>query len=106
MMNNEKQVKRVKIDCRIDWEGYFAIEELRKDLDKLEKLGATHVDIGIYDGHCSPRLEVDSYNEMLETDKEFQQRIENQKMIREHSKLEEFELFKKLKQKYEGSYYV
>ena len=41
----KKQVKQFDVDFNFDWTYGIKISELRADLDELEKLGATHIDI-------------------------------------------------------------
>jgi hypothetical protein len=96
----EKQVRNFKIDYLLDWTYGVEISKIRADLDALEKLGATHVEIehGIsYD--CS-YVEIDAYANRLETDEECKARIDEMNKRQEEIKRRELEQLEKLKSKY------
>lgn len=40
-----------KIKYTLDWEGCKSISKIRQDLDLIEKLGATHINITAYPGY-------------------------------------------------------
>ncbi len=77
------------------WKYSIEISELKRDIEKLEKSGATHVNItseGGYEGCHS--VEICAIREDLETDDEFDRRNrfvaeeENQRKVRELNQLE------------------
>ena len=67
----EKKIITTQIEFDFDWTCNVSIEQLKKDIEKLEQLGATHVDIDSGDS-----IEIEAYNERYETDEEFKMRIE------------------------------
>ena len=96
----EKIEKRL-IDQNIDY--YFQlsgeISEIERDLEKLKKLGATHIDID--DGNSEYGVGFQAYKKRLETDEEFEKRKEEQELFKKKNEERELAEFKKLKEKYE-----
>ena len=96
----EKKVRRFKIDYSLDWIYGVEIKKLREDLEVIEKLGATHVEIehGIcYD--CS-YVKIDAIAERLETDEECKARVDEVNRRKEEAKRRELEQLERLKLKY------
>jgi hypothetical protein len=97
----EKEVRRFKVDYLLDWEYGVEISKLRADLDAIEALGATHVEIesGIryYD---YPYVTIEPISEHLETDEEFKSRVEEVEKKQCEIKRIELEQLEKLKSKY------
>jgi len=96
----EKIVRRFKIDYSLDWTYGLEIKKLREDLEAIEKLGATHIEIehGIsYD--CS-YVEIDAYAERLETDEECKARIDEDNKRQQEIKRRELAQLEQLKSKY------
>ena len=101
----EKEIRNFKINYILDWTYGVEISKIRADLDAIEKLGATHVEIehGIsYD--CS-YVEIDAYANRIETDEEFNARIDKINKRQEEIKRRELEQLEKLKSKYEMEYW-
>ncbi len=73
----EKQVKRFKVDFNFDW-SCVEIKKLKEDLDTLEKMGVTEIEITAenYWEYISPKIE--AYTERLETDDEYKTRIDKE----------------------------
>jgi hypothetical protein len=72
----EKEVRQFEIDYQLDWTGCFEISQLRNDLDIIEKLGATHVNISARGDGDYSYMEVLAINEREETNEEFALRLE------------------------------
>ena len=97
----EKLKKQFKVDYCLEWTYGIEITKLREDLDALEKLGATHVDIDSYESYGCSYIEIEAKCERFETDKEFETRLNEIKMREEITKTRELAEFEKLKLKYE-----
>lgn len=96
----EKEIIRTKIDYNLNWAYSIEINEIRKDLDILERLGATHVEIDsavIYDDSY---VRIDAISEHLETDEEFELRISKEKQRELENKNRELKVYEKIKEKY------
>ena len=93
----KKEVISTKIDYSLNWAYSVEISQMRKDLDAIEKLGATHVEIDsaiIYDDSF------EAVSEHLETDEEYKSRmLEREKKANEVKKAE-LEQFERIKSKY------
>lgn len=97
----KKQVKKIYVDFNFNWDCGIEISKLRADLDELEKLGATHIDMEANINWDCPELNIKAKYERLETDQEFEERvnkIKQQEVIRKHIELNELD---RLKKKYE-----
>jgi hypothetical protein len=97
----EKEIKTFKIDYSLDWTYGIEIKKIREDLDAIEKLGATHVDIELYESYGSAYVTINATSERIETDEECLERINKSKLRQEQIKKRELEQLAALKQKYE-----
>jgi len=96
----EKQEQDFKLNYSLDWTYGVEISQLKKDIEELEKLGATHVNIehGIsYD--CS-YVEIDAICRRIETDEEFEQRKKEIEARQEQNKQRQLKQLAELKSKY------
>ena len=96
----EKKERDFKLEYSLDWTGGVEISKLKSDIEVLEKLGATHVEIehGIsYD--CS-YVEIDAICRRVETDEEFEQRKKQVEARQEQKKQRELKQLQDLKSKY------
>jgi hypothetical protein len=66
----QKQVRRFKVDYSLDWEYGVEISKLRADLDAIEALGATHVEIESRTSYDCTYVNIEPISERLETDEE------------------------------------
>jgi len=98
----EKEVRKFKLDYKLDWEYGIEIKKLREDLDAIEKLGATHLEIEPGVSYDCPFVDIDAYAERIETDEEFKARINEETKRQEAIKLSELEKLEELKSKYES----
>ena len=89
----EKQVRRFEVEFRFDWEYGVEISKIREDLDSLEKLGATHVEI---EGDAY----FYGYAHREETDEEYLKRTSKNLEIENITKQRELAELKRLKDKY------
>jgi hypothetical protein len=80
----EKQKKRHKVYSQT-FNNIIEISKLREDLDCIEKLGVTHIEID--SGYASNYVNVEAFSERIETDEEYDIRITRQKR-RDLSQLE------------------
>jgi len=97
----KKIYKSVPINYPIHWVHGVKISEIRKDLDEIEKLGATHVNIfDSYDENGNFTIETVAHQHRLETDDEYTARKEKEKIEKEHFIKKELELYEKLNAKY------
>ena len=71
----KKIMKRSLVDFYLDWTYGVEISKIRKDLDALEAIGATRVDIGLDAGYGDPSISIEAFSERLETDEEFTLRM-------------------------------
>lgn len=96
----EKQEQDFKLNYSLEWTYGVEISQLKKDIEELEKLGATHVNIehGIsYD--CS-YVEIDAICRRIETDEEFEQRKKEFDARQEQNRQRELKQLAELKSKY------
>ena len=96
----EKQVRRFKVKFDLDWEYGVEISKLREDLDAIEKLGATHVEIEAYTSYDCAGVTIECFVDRYETDEECLERTEKQTARENSIKLNELEQLKRLKAKY------
>ena len=96
----EKEERDFKLEYQLDWTYGVEISKLKSDIEALEKLGATHVEIehGInYD--CS-YVEIGAICRRIETDEEFEQRKKEVEARQEQNKQRELKQLQELKTKY------
>lgn len=96
----KKQEIDFKIPYEFDWLYGVEISELKSDIEKLEKLGATHVEIehGVY--YDSSFITINAICRRIETDEEFKQRKKEIEEIKEKNRQIELNQFEILKRKY------
>lgn len=96
----EKQIKKFKVPYHLEWIFGVSIEQIRKDLDELEKLGVTEIYIeSLENWGCSSVL-IEAYAEREETDLEYENRINKETYIQEKIKVLELKQLEELKLKY------
>ena len=96
----EKEVRRFKVDYSLDWEYSVEISKIRADLDAIEALGATHVEIESSIMYDCAEITIEPISERLETDEEFKARVEEVEKRQSEIKRRELEQLEKLKSKY------
>ena len=93
----EKQIRRFKVNFDFDWTYGVEIKKLKEDLETLEKLGVTEIEIEAEDDSVT----IKAFAERLETDEEFNERLDKEKKIKEHLVLTELRELERLKAKYD-----
>ena len=96
----EKQEQDFEINYSLDWTYGVSIEQLKKDIEELEKLGATHVNIEPYISYDCPHIEINAICRRIETDEEFEQRKRLFEAWQEQCKQRELKQLAELKAKY------
>lgn len=96
-----KRLITVRIDYDLDWKSGASIEKIRKDLDVIEKIGATRVEIDYGTAYGDAYLCIDPIIERLETDEEYGLRTEKEQVRQESIKEIELRTLRELKAKYE-----
>lgn len=96
----EKQIRNFEVNYSLNWEYGVEISKLKQDLEELEKLGATHVEITPYLDYDCPFVKIEPYAQRIETDDEFNCRIVIQKRREDEQKRRDLEQIEKLKSKY------
>lgn len=96
----KKQVRNFKVDFNFDWTYGVEISKLREDLDALEKLGVTHVDIEPELSYDCAYVEIEAHCNRIETDEEYKQRIDEQKRRDDEVMRRDLEQLQKLQEKY------
>lgn len=96
----EKQERNFKLNYQLDWAYGVEISQLKKDIEELEKLGATHVEIESVTSYDSSYIEIDAYCKRIETDEEFNQRKKELDMRKEKMKQRELKQLEELISKY------
>jgi hypothetical protein len=98
-------MEKIIIDSRLDyclnWEYGIEISKLKKDIEEIEKLGATHVNIDsaiIYDDSY---VIIDPICRRLETDEEFKTRKTISELSLKENRERELRQLEILKAKYE-----
>ena len=82
----EKQEQDFEINYSLDWTDDVSIEQLKKDIEELEKLGATHVNIEPFISYDCAYVEINAICRRIETDEEFEQRKKEAEARQEHNR--------------------
>ncbi len=93
--------KRVVSKRHLNWEYGVSIEGIRKDLDALEKEGFTDIEINYNYSHDNVDITVESYMHRFETDEEYQNRMNKDKVRAEARLAHEKGLYEELRKKFE-----
>ncbi len=100
MEKMDKQVRKFKIDFDFNWTYGVEIKKLREDLDTLEKLGVTEIEIEAEENYGSASVTIEAFINRLETDEECKARVDNKNKRQEDIKRRELAELEKLKLKY------
>lgn len=95
-----KQITNHKVDFLFSWTYGVSIEKIREDLDALEKLGVTSINIEEYEEYGNSGIRIEAYTTRLETDEEYNTRIQYSKDLLEKFQLYELAELKRLQEKY------
>lgn len=96
----EKEIRKFKVDYSLEWMGVIEIIKIRQDLDEIEKLGATHVEIASDIEYDSPYTIIEAVSERIETDEECLERVQMRNQREEEIQQRELDQLEKLKLKY------
>jgi hypothetical protein len=96
----KKQERDFEIDYSFDWGYGVKIEQIRKDLDALEKLGAQRIDIEIKEEYGSVYVGIKAMVRRLETNEEYAARVQKETKWKEENERREQEVYEKLKAKF------
>lgn len=96
----DKKVRQFKIDYALDWEYGVEIKKLREDLEELEKLGATHVEIESSISYDCAYTTIEAIAERMETDDEYQARTDEEQRRKDEIARRELDQLRKLQEKY------
>ena len=97
-----EKVKVTKpIQYEFTWSQEVVISEIRADLDAVEALGATHIVIEHTIRYGDSYLEITAVCERIETDPEYDKRLQFQERLYQLNKQRDLDLLAKLKNKYE-----
>ena len=96
----EKRIKKFKVPYHLEWTYGVSIEQIRKDLDELEKLGVTEIYIESLENFGCSSVSIEAYSEREETDLEYENRINEERVKQEKIKVLELKQLEELKLKY------
>ena len=77
-MDNTPKKIRENISFNFDWTYGVELSKFKKDIEELEKLGVTHLDIEAYESYGCVSITIEAINERFETDLEVAKRISDQ----------------------------
>jgi hypothetical protein len=101
----EKITIEENIPYSFSWTFGVEISEIRTDLDKVEKLGATHINIEYGSSWNAPYCDIEAVNKRVETDEEFNTRKRkenNDKQTQKQRDLKELQRLQNLYKAYEN----
>lgn len=96
----KKLYRSFNIDDNLSWDYGGEIKEIKEDLERLEKLGATHIVISAWDDYGAPSISMKAVCERFETDEELQDRLNKETKRQEDNKRRELDELERLKLKY------
>lgn len=96
----KKETRRFKVDFNFDWTYGIEIKKLREDLDELERLGVTTIDIEAEESHGRASVVIEAFVTREETGEECKLRIDKINKQKEDFKRRDLQLLEQLKAKY------
>lgn len=102
MSEDKKQIRNFEVPFYFDWEYGVSIKKIREDLNELEQLGATEINIESYQEYGDSGITIEAISKREETDLEQQERLNKLKAMQERQKRYELEQLKKLQDKYKN----
>lgn len=100
---SDKDRKKVSepVHYYLDWSYSVTIEKMKDDLERLEELGATSIEISIDYGYDDdPSLSIQASRQRLETDDEYNRRIKIEEERLEEAKKRDLAQLEYLQKKY------
>ena len=98
----EKKVRTFPVNYHLDWTCGVSIAEIREDLNELEKLGATDVEIDIDYYHECTSISIKAVSNRLETNEEYEKRVMKENILNNANRDMELTELARLKKKYEN----
>lgn len=95
-----KQTRRFEVPFDFDWTYGVEVARLKDDLDKLEKLGATTIDIEPNESFGCVGVLIKAYVNRLETNEEYKARVDEQNRRKAYVEQRELSELNRLKSKY------
>lgn len=96
----EKIIRALPVSYSIDWAYWVPISDIKKDIEKLEKRGATHINIEVTERYWDANIEIWAEMQRLETDEEYSLRIEEENKRKIEKEEWELKNYERLKLKY------
>lgn len=95
----EKIIVKEEVYVYMGWFQGVTLTELKENIKTLEELGITYIELNVSELYGN---DVTCYKERLETDEEFNKRLELQSIRAEKQKERDLATLKALKEKYEN----
>ena len=96
----QKQERDFTVQYSLDWTCGVEIAQLKKDVEELEKLAATHVNIEPYTEYDCSYVSIEAISRRMETDEECEERVRQITQRFEEEKRIELQELERLKSKY------
>ncbi len=96
----KKEKRRFEVDFNFEWTYGVEISKIRNDLDQLEKLGATEIEIETEQEWDFASISIKAFYNRIETDDEFNARVHEFKKRQDEQKRQDIELIERLKLKH------
>ncbi len=96
----EKQKRLFRSGHILEWINLVSIKQLKKDIDDIEKLGATHIDISCGISYEAPFVTIEAVCERYETEEEIESRIKAAERLKDLAKEQDLKRFEEIKNKY------
>jgi len=103
MKKSDKIKRNFNVDYYFDWTYDVTIEKIRKDLDELEKLGVTSIEIEAEECYGSYSVSIKAIANRLETNEEYLERKKKEKEYSDRIKQMELKQLETLQNKYKTS---
>lgn len=97
----EKEEIDIEVNYDLEWLYGAELSQIKKDVEELEKLGVTHVNIDYVTSYDVTYIITNPIIRRLETDEEFNKRKEEQELMKLVQKQKELKILAELKAKYE-----
>lgn len=103
MKKLDKIKRNFKVDYYFDWTYGVTITQIREDLDALEKLGVTSIDMDTMDNYGSISISIEAISNRLETDEEYFERKKKEDEFADKLKQAELKQLEILQNKYKSN---
>jgi hypothetical protein len=100
-MDNTPKKTRENISFNFDWTYGVELSKFKKDIEELEKLGVTHLDIQVCESYGCASISIEAINESFETDLEVSKRVSDQEERVKRGKQNALEQIERLKKEYD-----